>query len=78
MEYIKKLVTERHIQLKQEIDKVGKKRTEQETLKEFYQLQNFLNSYDLLHLVINSRNEAHQQGYGDGYHEGANDMCSRM
>lgn len=78
MENVRKLVTERHTQLKQEIDKVGKKRIEQDKLSEFYELDNFLNSFDLLHLVIKSQNEARQQGFGDGYNEGANDMCSRM
>ena len=78
MESVRKLVTERHTQLKQEINKIGKKRIEQDKLQEFYQLDNFLNSFDLLHLVIKSQNEARQQGFGDGYNEGANDICSRM
>lgn len=78
MESVKKIVLERFNQLKEQIDKKGRKRTDDETLKEFYELKNFLDSYDLLHLVINARKESWNQGYGDGYQEGANDMIGRM
>ena len=78
MENVKKLVTERFNSLKEEIDKVGKKKADDNLLKEFYELQDFLNSYDLLHLVINSRNEARNQGYAEGWQEGADYVSTCM
>ncbi len=76
MESVKKIVLERFNQLKEQIDKKGRKRTDDETLKEFYELKNFLDSYDLLHLVINANNECKHRLYGEGFDEGAQYVAS--
>jgi hypothetical protein len=78
MNYLKELLTERADILQKEIDIKGKSKTDHVVLSEYYQIKSFLNNFDLLKSMITAINESHQRGFGDGYTDGANDMCSRM